>query len=69
MVLPLAERRRRRAADLAILGLFVMVAIYGVHLARPVLLPLIPALLLNLGLKPVPRALERSGSSRPAGAQ
>ena len=50
------------------IGIFVLVAIAALHFARPLLLPVVLAVLLNLLLTPAVRALRRIGLPLPVGA-
>ncbi|MEO6181800.1 MAG: AI-2E family transporter, partial [Verrucomicrobiota bacterium] len=51
--------RTRATVPLAILGIFLIGIIYLIHFARPFLMPVVLALLLNFLLKPVVRLLAR----------
>jgi predicted PurR-regulated permease PerM len=60
--------RHHRIASAPLTGLFVLAMLYSVHVARPVLLPVVLAALLAILLVPVAAAFGRIGLPRVAGA-
>ena len=55
-------------ATVAQVGLFVLAAIYTLYFAKPVLMPIVLALLVSFALAPVVRGLRRTGLPEPIGA-
>lgn len=55
----LSLRETARLASISVIGLFVLAVLYTVHIAKPFLLPLVLALLVNFVFRPVHRRLER----------
>jgi len=68
-VLPqVAPARRARGAEWALVGLFVLAALYASHFARALLLPITLAVLFSLLLSPIVSWLKKWRVPEPAGA-
>jgi predicted PurR-regulated permease PerM len=62
------EREWPFAATVAVTGIFVLLSLYTLYFARPFLLPLVVATILNFLLSPVVRGLSRIHVPMPVGA-